>query len=434
MTNTIVKALIRPLTSPNGVALGASASEANQLVVQFNPDSLKLTFANSMQVGQGGQPAQYVSAATSKLDLTLVFDTTTDGADVRNETRKLVLFMNPAVVVQTLPAAAAPAGSPAPTTPPASTSSSPLSSSNPMMSSMDDGGVCICPPAAPPPTPPAPPRTVRRLVPSRIRFIWGTFVFTGYIETLQETLDYFSPEGVPLRSTVAISISQQQRLDDQRTDEAADRVRAATNNRIDDTQLAIDGDAPLEDAAGTPAAARSLGAANGVANLRQPKLGTLTSFDGGGVRIGAAAAFSAGASAGIAAGGSATAALAVSAGAGASTGAGPGAMARAGASFGAGAVAGFGVAVGAAAGIGFGAAGVSASVAARSSGATSAAVTAVYAAAGATSLAAFAGLSTPPALPQPIAARGPDAPPPGGLSATASFRASVEPRGKIEFS
>ncbi len=46
--------------------------------------------------------------------------------------------------------------------------------------------------------------------PKRLCFQWGTFAFDGIIASYQETLDFFSPEGVPLRSTVALSIKEDQ--------------------------------------------------------------------------------------------------------------------------------------------------------------------------------------------------------------------------------
>ncbi len=45
--------------------------------------------------------------------------------------------------------------------------------------------------------------------PRRVRFHWGTVIFDGKIDSFNETLDYFSPEGVPLRSKIKISITEQ---------------------------------------------------------------------------------------------------------------------------------------------------------------------------------------------------------------------------------
>jgi hypothetical protein len=45
-------------------------------------------------------------------------------------------------------------------------------------------------------------------VPPSVKFQWGSFLFHGTMETMDETIDLFSPDGVPLRSNVSISISK----------------------------------------------------------------------------------------------------------------------------------------------------------------------------------------------------------------------------------
>ena len=40
-------------------------------------------------------------------------------------------------------------------------------------------------------------------------FEWGSFVFEGYIDSYKETLDFFAPEGVPLRATLSLSLTEQ---------------------------------------------------------------------------------------------------------------------------------------------------------------------------------------------------------------------------------
>jgi len=45
-------------------------------------------------------------------------------------------------------------------------------------------------------------------VPPSLKFQWGSFLFNGTMDTLDETIDLFSPDGVPLRASVAISISK----------------------------------------------------------------------------------------------------------------------------------------------------------------------------------------------------------------------------------
>ncbi|MEJ2065025.1 MAG: hypothetical protein P8X74_17400 [Reinekea sp.] len=44
--------------------------------------------------------------------------------------------------------------------------------------------------------------------PKRCRFQWGTFVFVGMVSSYNETLDFFTPEGVPLRATLALTLKE----------------------------------------------------------------------------------------------------------------------------------------------------------------------------------------------------------------------------------
>jgi LysM repeat protein len=46
-------------------------------------------------------------------------------------------------------------------------------------------------------------------VPPPLRFQWGTFQFDGLMESMEESLEFFSPKGMPLRASVSISMSQQ---------------------------------------------------------------------------------------------------------------------------------------------------------------------------------------------------------------------------------
>ncbi len=56
----------------------------------------------------------------------------------------------------------------------------------------------------------ATPRAVRGGATSRpaVRLAWGTFQFDGHVEALEETLDAFSPDGRPLRATLALSLAR----------------------------------------------------------------------------------------------------------------------------------------------------------------------------------------------------------------------------------
>jgi hypothetical protein len=45
--------------------------------------------------------------------------------------------------------------------------------------------------------------------PSRVQFQWGNILFDGVITSHQEVFDYFSPSGVPLRSKVSLTLTEQ---------------------------------------------------------------------------------------------------------------------------------------------------------------------------------------------------------------------------------
>src|SRR5262245_36883067 len=114
-------------------AKGAGAP-TKPLTVQFNPSSLKLTISNTIQDDQPGSTAlQNVRKSATKLDLELLFDTTETGADVRTDTSVLKQMGRPA------------------------------GTQNPAL--------------------------------PMVTFAWGLFSFTGVIDSLQETIDFFSADG-----------------------------------------------------------------------------------------------------------------------------------------------------------------------------------------------------------------------------------------------
>lgn len=119
----------------------SQAEQANKLVVQFNPQSLKLNLSNQNTGGDqpGGSSKQFVGSGLSKLALELLFDTSATGADVRAETQKVAYF----VMAQE-------------------------------QEKKDD-----------------------KRKPPNVRFQWGSFIFEGVIDSMDETLDYFSEQGVP---------------------------------------------------------------------------------------------------------------------------------------------------------------------------------------------------------------------------------------------
>ncbi|MCB9648408.1 MAG: peptidoglycan-binding protein [Deltaproteobacteria bacterium] len=128
--------------------------------VQFNPATLKVSYTNQKAGGDqpGGGSIQFVGSGTTKLSVELVFDVTVaeppevDGArpdDVRRLTAKVAHFMIPQPV--------------------------------------DDN-----------------------FVQRGVRFHWGTFVFEGVMDSMNETLEFFSADGRPLRASVTVEMSQQE--------------------------------------------------------------------------------------------------------------------------------------------------------------------------------------------------------------------------------
>jgi hypothetical protein len=134
------------------------------VTVQFNPETLKVTYANQIVQPQGGDQAsgtagrQFVGAGTTKLALTLWFDVTAmeqDAVDdVRRLTQRVVYFMQP------------------------------------QKSDSD----------------------ANRLAPPGVRFEWGSFMFDGMVDGMEQSIEFFSPDGKPLRASISLTLSQQKIL------------------------------------------------------------------------------------------------------------------------------------------------------------------------------------------------------------------------------
>ncbi len=133
-----------------------------KIEVQFNPESLKLSYANQIVQPQGVDNAsgtggrQFVGMGTTKLSLQLWFDVTAMQQDpvddVRRLTQKVVYFMTPQQIDS------------------------------------------------------------KNQVPPGVRFSWGSFLFDGMVEGIEETIEFFSPEGKPLRASITLNLSQQKIL------------------------------------------------------------------------------------------------------------------------------------------------------------------------------------------------------------------------------
>ncbi len=138
-------------------------SGGKTVTVQFNPETLKVSFANQIvQPANGGvgdqrgsTGRQFVGAGTTKLALQIWFDVTSlppDQAqnimDVRELTKNVAYFITP----------------------------------------KKDGD---------------------HYIPPAVRFLWGSFHFDGLMDSLEESLEFFSDEGIPLRASMSLNLSQQ---------------------------------------------------------------------------------------------------------------------------------------------------------------------------------------------------------------------------------
>jgi Contractile injection system tube protein len=259
------------------------AAEPIEVTVHFNPASLQYTVSNTLKdQGSGSKKKQYVSQTTAKLTMDLVFDTTATGEDVRATTDKMAKLLKPH----------GPSG---------------------------------------------------KQVPPMVEFGWGVYRFTGMVEQYKETLDFFAAGGIPLRSGVNLTLSQQEDVvfdSNKNPNATVDGDLAPEPVTLPTSTGPSGGPAGVANSLGDPRAARAIASANGAASLRFSGGGQLAVGVGAGVSLSAAAAFSAGASAGF--------------GAGISGGAGVGISAGAGVGVSAGASAGFGIGGGVSAGAGAG--------------------------------------------------------------------------------
>jgi len=153
------------LDEKGNVKPGTPSGKAKKFSVQFNPQSLKLNYTTQKAGGDQpkGSSTQFVGRGVTKLTMELWFDIALaqaqglvgeDKKDVRGLTQEVAYFMNPQKV--------------------------PGSGKNSTV---------------PPPG---------------LRIHWGSFVFNGVMDSMDETLDLFSADGMPLRANVSISVSKQE--------------------------------------------------------------------------------------------------------------------------------------------------------------------------------------------------------------------------------
>ncbi len=159
----ITKAYVQPI---RWTKKGKVLTTGEKFFVQFNPQSLKVNYSNQ-KAGDGrpgDAPIQFVGKGTTKLSVELLFDVTIpigtesdsgDSApkDVRVLTQRMAKYLDPE----------------------------------------DERG-----------------KNKKKYVPPGIRFGWDAFNFDGVVDSMDETLEFFSHDGKPLRATVSLQISKQE--------------------------------------------------------------------------------------------------------------------------------------------------------------------------------------------------------------------------------
>jgi hypothetical protein len=250
---------------------------------------------------KGQDKKQFVTKSVAKLTMDLVFDTTGDGQDVRIYTEKVAKFMEPD----------------------------------------------------------------QKKIPSIVQFEWGTYKFQGLIESYKETIDFFAPNGVPLRATINLTLSRQEKVFEKSDTSSSFDTQQSLAPEAIEVPAGANQDATSTGAmGGNPRAGRGIAAANGLASMRfsagasltvgaSVQLGGPVAFasGGAGIGIGGGLGVSAGAGAGISLGGGAGLSIGGGAGAGVSIGGGAGLSIGAGVSIGGSASAGVSASEGAFAGL-----------------------------------------------------------------------------------
>lgn len=204
-------------------------NNGRKATIQFNPETLKVSYSNQLagkdkqtsgNASDGTSAAQLVGRGSTKLSLQLWFDVTAPmpkggqaSDDVRQLTRQVVELMNPS-----------PSGEP------------------------------------------------EKFATPAVQFRWGSFAFAGIIDALEESLEFFSPEGLPLRASMNLSMSQQTILVPV-VGQGGGKAGAGTRPLSQATAgSSLQG---MAEAAGRGADWQSIAAANGIENPRRLAAGQL---------------------------------------------------------------------------------------------------------------------------------------------------------------
>ena len=151
-------------------------------------------------------------------------------------------------------------------------------------------------------------------VPPTVKFRWGTFVFTGMVEKYQETIDYFSADGVPLRASISLTIANQDTVFPEDSEDA-DALRENTGEQVN-LRPAF---SPTTSSGGSAGNGGGAGTGIGAGASMGASAGISAGF-GGGISTGAGVSASAGISGSVGFGINASAGLGVSGSIGSSVG------------------------------------------------------------------------------------------------------------------
>jgi hypothetical protein len=155
-----------------GAVTGQSDDVSEWVDVHFNPASLQLQISNELKDTKNSERKQYIAKTSAKLTMDLQFDTTDTGEDVTSTTKKLQAF--------------------------------------------------IAPPSDP---------KANQVPPPVVLFEWGRIKFKGIAESYKETIDFFSANGVPLRASVNLTLSRQDRVFDDPPGGAPDNAGGVNDDR-----------------------------------------------------------------------------------------------------------------------------------------------------------------------------------------------------------
>jgi hypothetical protein len=217
------RAFLREVSAKNG---HQPVEDGVELDVLFNPQSLRLNHRSygprgstrrtaKSKDGQAAGRSHQVTAYTSSLSMELFFDTTHNGKNVQNEkTLKLAKLLQ-----------------------------SPGKEEAPY-----------------------------------VEVSWGTFLFVGVIDTMDETLEYFSEEGIPLRARVSLRMSSKG-LEEYEEQQSGRGGRPSRGEQP--VTLSQEGDTVQSIASRTGKNWKEVARANNIDNPRKLQPGTPLSVNGG---------------------------------------------------------------------------------------------------------------------------------------------------------